>query len=240
MEDPEYKMSEHEPKNINNETPFKENLEKNKVGLGSFETLPSLKGKIIRRNGLWMSGVPKRSMLDWLPYDDLALARDELNLLRDQYGISIPDFDFVIGKGEEGRTDLLTVVDEVVGQNLYGAEEIPSEAAPKFNHFFEGLTQYFIDAYKNKRRHLSDIVIPEQYIYGHESGDGEDKIYLVDIEPKLMKEWTSEWVGILIDELKRRILPWISDLENKFFKPGDLDEAKQKVNEAVTYLEKER
>lgn len=226
----------------NNDSPFKENLENISANSERFKKLSNLEGYRIRTELVRMPGAEKIDQFDnRIPFEDLAPAREELRILNNNYGIGVPDFKYVIGKDEKmiGGTVCYTAVEEIEGKNLHQVEKVPPEAAPKFNHFFEQLAQYYVDAYQNKRKFLSDIDHEDQYMYGRTAKESEDKIYLVDIEPHI-KEWSAWSIkDVLIDRLRRFLVPWITDTENKFFKAGDLDGAKQKAKEAIGFFEEE-
>ena len=105
--------------------------------------------------------------------------------LKEKYGISVPEFNFVVGEGNDSLPMMYTVVDKVKGKHFV-------EALPEFrdegeieiieNHFIK-IINYLRDKHKEQGEWLCDIVSNKQYMFGKTSNNQEDDLYLVDVQP---------------------------------------------------------
>ncbi len=130
--------------------------------------------------------------------------RRKLEDLR-SFDINVPNFDMVIGPPTNGNTYMVyTVVDRVHGANLEHASP-PRETA---EHFLENLLRYYKEKLDKEEEFLYDMHL-EEFMYGKVKGDTEDKIYLVDLDPKLKSDpfefhaRTSECILEMIEGLEK-------------------------------------
>lgn len=109
--------------------------------------------------------------------------RRKLKELR-SFGINVPNFDLVIGPPTNGDTYMVySVVDRVHGSNLEHAS-LPREVAEQF---LENLLRYYEEKLSKGEEFLYDMHL-EEFMYGKVKGDAEDRIYLVDLDPKLKSD----------------------------------------------------
>lgn len=126
--------------------------------------------------------------IQWTQYEYME-NKKILQKLRNQYNIPVPDFEIVIGPGEEPRVTYYTVVDRIYGNNLeYGAIK-PREkkrVGKLIDALYSSIGQYFWDVYLEGGWYLTDLVRDNsQFVYGRKSGEKKKRLYLVDIEPRL-------------------------------------------------------
>ncbi|MCR4324414.1 MAG: hypothetical protein NUV69_01880 [Candidatus Curtissbacteria bacterium] len=107
--------------------------------------------------------------------------------LQDQYGISVPNYNLVIGQDplDQGPS-LYVVVQKVNGVSLFTKEHGPS--GEEVNDLMCTLIQYYTDKYLNGGDVLSDIcsVTAEgrsQFMFGRLNGEERNRFFLVDIDP---------------------------------------------------------
>ena len=163
---------------MSNETqPFKE-FTRNEFTAGqSFRQLEGHPDKVIRVYS------------EYVKSPDIAKAMRAKELFTDlsaRYGIHIPSIEYVIGKDESGRREVLyTVTDKIDGKNLGDlvCGEMSQDEYEKVEDFFVSLIHYYQDIYQNGGDYLADIGSQDQYVYGHAARQNEDNIYLVDLDP---------------------------------------------------------
>ncbi len=90
------------------------------------------------------------------------------------YGVNVPEIRLV-----RTTAGIMTIVDRIHGQQLMDATDI-SDA--KLNAFYRGLAGYFRDKNRDRTTFLADLRF-DQFMYGHRIGEGEENVYLVDVDP---------------------------------------------------------
>ncbi|HUX35625.1 MAG TPA: hypothetical protein VMV71_01170 [Candidatus Paceibacterota bacterium] len=166
-----------------------------------------------------------------------------LKELNDDYGIAVPEVRNVVGeiKGAMVPRKMFVITDKVIGKRLW---ELPrSEAIDKMNEFYLKIFKYLEDAYRYKKKFITDIN-SDQVMYGRKEGESSDKIYWVDVEPLFMEEGkvlvdleTMEKAPVSIREEVMYILDKIESVlgeEESYFEPPiKLTEAREALAELM-------
>lgn len=111
--------------------------------------------------------------------------------LGDKYGLSMPKFSRIIGKDQEGKIVVYTVVEKIHGENITEKnwnQEEKIEIAKQIEKELLSLFRYFKDRYIDKGEFLMDIARARQFMYGTKKGDKTAQVYMVDIEAYPSKE----------------------------------------------------
>ena len=182
----------------------------------------------------------------------LATTRDELNSLRDDFQIAVPEFQQFISTSPDGQEALYTRVEKVEGVDLDNITAHPSLyesllSANEMESWLSNLVAYIRDRYKNDATYMSDLLKPGQYRYGHTGGNPSNRIYLIDVDGQLASlanpdERNSAFIhlGYLWSEFaKLADLPnsrqALTDLLNTAYDNGDIDE--YAYNQAWDFIE---
>lgn len=107
----------------------------------------------------------------------------DIRELSERYGIALPTFEFVLGDRGGDKINIFTVIDKIDGESLQNVEKFPQEAKDKLDNFYKSMAQYYFDKYKEGGNYFWDFR-NSQFIYGHKKGEKEDRVYMVDIEPR--------------------------------------------------------
>lgn len=126
--------------------------------------------------------------------------------MRNEYGISIPDIQLIIGE-EKGQRKMFTVIDRIYGKSLDKIEIFPPEAQTEADDFFYKLANFFYDIFKRGGDYWSDLR-NDQYVYGHKKNEKNEKIYIVDTDP-VIEHYDPDSKG------ENYILPDVYDFENR-------------------------
>lgn len=127
------------------------------------------------------------------PFDPLFTTEDLVNRysegrkllteLNDDFEISVPDMDFVIGS-RNGYKCGITITQRVTGPNLseldVSAEK--TRVLEDMDNFYAKFVTYYQEKYNHRGNFLSDLR-NEQFVYGTTTTDQEKKVYLVDLDP---------------------------------------------------------
>ncbi|QQG44652.1 MAG: hypothetical protein HYW86_01940 [Candidatus Roizmanbacteria bacterium] len=115
--------------------------------------------------------------------------RKILQRLNDHYHIPVPDFDIVIGSGNDQQVTYYTIVDKISGKDLEYCSIKPREmkhVKKLVDELYGSIAQYLWDTYQEGGWYLSDLVKDDsQLVYGKKKGEKQKRIYFVDIEPRL-------------------------------------------------------
>ncbi|MDO8523427.1 MAG: hypothetical protein Q7S12_04080 [bacterium] len=171
-----------------NEEPFQEELTPMNEFSVDIKSLKSRTDKLVRH---WYADVPLVNSLDRKEIKkrrekNIAEFKDgikDIRELSEHYNIALPDFEFVIGKRSGGLINVFTMIDKIDGENLWQIKRFPAEAKNKLDTFYSSMAQYYFDKYKNGGSYFYDFKA-DQFVYGHKNGEKENKIYMVDIEPR--------------------------------------------------------
>lgn len=170
-----------------NEEPFKEKLD-NTWHSGVIKSLKSHPGKFVRQ---WNVDDFEKKKLDEEEIKkqldkNIANFKEGINDIRElneHYGIALPTFEFVLGKKSNDRINMFTVIDKIEGESLEQIKKFSPEAKDKLDTFYSSMAQYYFDKLKNGGSYFWDFK-NQQFVYGHKKGEKENKIYMVDIEPR--------------------------------------------------------
>jgi len=170
-----------------------------------------------------LSSNPDKLVREWdLKRQDQSVedARKGIEMFRKMekcYGIAIPKMDLVVGKAND-RIKLFTVLDKIEGENLANIAVFSPEDKDELDKFFTALAQFYFDVYQKGGEYWLDYGT-YQLVYGHKKGESENRVYIVDVEPRYdvyNKAGLSKGSGILkhLDCITKNILL----LENRFKK----------------------
>lgn len=165
---------------INNlaEAPFKEPLQDTRLSPDILE-IKSRPDKFIRR---WRVADENKEVL----HSEIKSYRRGMKMferLYEEYGINIPEQELIIGKGSKNKTNIFTVIDRIEGESLDRIYDVSEEEQEKIENFYCGLAQFYIDIYQNGGDFWSDFG-NRQVVFGHKAGEIENKVYIVDVEPR--------------------------------------------------------
>ncbi|MDP2668514.1 MAG: hypothetical protein Q8P07_01625 [bacterium] len=165
---------------INNfdETPFKEFLQDTRLSPDILE-IKSRPDKFIRR---WRVADENKEVL----HSEIKSYRRGMKMferLYEEYGINIPEQELIIGKGSKNKTSIFTVIDRIEGESLDKIYDVSKEEQEKIENFYCGLAQFYIDIYQNGGDFWWDFG-NRQVVLGHKAGENENKVYIVDVEPR--------------------------------------------------------
>ena len=133
--------------------------------------------------------------------------------LQNKYGLTMPKFSRIIGKDQEGKIVVYTVVEKIHGENITEKdwnEEEKIEISNQIEKELLSLLEYFKDKYHDKGEFLMDIARARQFMYGMKKGDKTPQVYMVDIEAYPSKDH-----DLLIKEL-RHLYMMFKELRDSF------------------------
>lgn len=161
------------------------------------------------------------------------------NKLEKRYGIAIPKIDLIVGEEvSDGRIQMFSVVDKIQGQDLMRASRLPNSAKDKFDQFFSALVQHYADAYREGGDCWADL-ITEQIMYGHKTGREEDKVYIVDLDPRYRAYAKGDtYTGDLLGFLKEAYR-CIETAESKFDSSAVLEKARVNLAKTIDFVLKD-
>lgn len=129
------------------------------------------------------------------PKDFAARHKKIFDKLKNEYGINVPNVNFVIGPGEKGDIPRLYIVtDRIHGTKLEDKKFDPDElssARDKLDNLFSSIIQYYWDVSRQGGDYNDDLYT-RQFIWGRRKGDTEDKIYLVDLGLRIIQHGLDE------------------------------------------------
>ena len=171
-----------------NKEPFKEALMPMPEFSPAIKSLQSRPDKLIRH---WLIDAYDKDILDKkvakkiLEKNVLEFKEGirDIRELSERYGIALPAFEFVIGERSEDKINIFTVIDKIYGKSLVSIEKFSPEAKDELDKFYSSMAQYYFDKYKRGGSYFWDFK-NSQFVYGHKKGEKEDKVYMVDIEPR--------------------------------------------------------
>lgn len=107
--------------------------------------------------------------------------------MRTNYGIHIPEMEFVIGPSPKTKDEIIvyTVVNKIHGNSLNNLHETinSDEARVKIDNCLTSMVQYYWDVEKNGGWYVNDFTnLGELFMYGRRAGETEDNIWLVDVD----------------------------------------------------------
>lgn len=111
--------------------------------------------------------------------------------LRNKYGLTMPKFLRIIGKDQEGKIVVYTIVEKIHGENIIEKdwnEKEKNKIAIQIEEELISLYEYFKSKYEDKSEFLMDIARARQFMYGTKKGDKVPQVYMVDIEAYPSKE----------------------------------------------------
>jgi len=129
------------------------------------------------------------------------LAKQEFEALNNTFGIAVPEFQMVVGKGKSGERvgvqGIYIVTSKIDGEKFTDffnvwTGDVDDEVAAEIDRTYAGLVRYFSDRFSNNQSYLYDIGGPRQYVYGKEQAKGKDqdkKLYLVDLDPFVVEPY---------------------------------------------------
>ena len=131
--------------------------------------------------------------------------------LEEKYGIAIPKMDMVVGE-EEGVVKMFTVVDKIYGTDLYDLDSIDKETVKKFDEFFTALARHYFEVFEKGGDYWTDLN-SGQIIYGHKAEEKQDRVYVVDVDPRFDHYDNQNQSGLIpLDELFK-LLKIVKDME---------------------------
>jgi hypothetical protein len=144
-------------------------------------------------------------LVRFIPYESVGLSREEalelikagreeFALLSNEYGLNVVDFEIIVGRGdgekfvdEEGAYYIVSKIEGESLQDLVDKGSVNAQMTSKVDSTFAGVMKYFIDKLESGEPGVWGIYWRQQYVYGVESNsdDGDSKVWLVDIDPRL-------------------------------------------------------
>lgn len=125
--------------------------------------------------------------------EDYRRGKELFDQLRTQYNIPVPDIDIVFGETEKGKIAAFVIVDRIEGKGLddtlYYPEYYPdslvheAEMLRRIDEVFANLVRYYADRYAQGGEYLSDITESRQWMWGHRVGEGNNNLWIVDVDP---------------------------------------------------------
>lgn len=175
---------------------------------------------------------------------ELSEAKAHFQELTTKYGIRVVDMDFIIGKNEEGKPVVYTIVDNIKGSNLEEASQFPAELKTEMDDFFYSLGIYYADKFNTKTKYLADLR-NAQFVYGHKLNETDDHIYLVDVDPGFQESFFGE--GNKDGDYEMHFEQIIDDayndmvrVEKKFDPPVELTQAREVFTKLKQRIAKDR
>ncbi len=200
--------------------PFSEPLEsagflRDGEDIEHFRKLPDREDVIIRRIDLQSEGL--------VPLSFIRSAQETFSELR-EYGISLPRFQFVLGKSESGNPAAYVLTEKIEGRP---AEELLGDQAIQevLDDYFVKTIGYFGEKFRTGGLVATDIENFSNIMYGRTASDPADRIYMNDLDPILAEApgggrsegselWLSRSLGsarFSLDELEKRAgLPFLA------------------------------
>lgn len=242
-------MKENLSKPNKEETPFKFHLDDTQYGheygaelIKKFSENPN---KLIRIHGFF--DVNDKEILG-KRVDGVKRGWAVLDELSKQYHIAMPKAELILGKNE-GRPAIFTIVERIHGENLDKMSQIPAEAAEKMDILYGLLAHYYLSIFVSGGDYWDDLS-NSQFMWGHIAKEKENKIYLVDIEPRYK---THKKGDAKIFDMFYTLVASISELENKLsIKKMRLEHAREAIkdvfdkimelapdNRTIPYIQKE-
>ena len=177
-------------------------------------------------------------------FEDFLVGRDLIAELRDEYGVNVPRFDYILGWDPDRQVRAVyTVVDRVDGVEIWSLNQFRQAELPPVHKQFDllcaNLARYYCDKYGNDAPFFTDWHRGD-FIYGRAPGDEEDKVYLVDIDPRFSrqepKQETKESDRYLIRRHVHKIYSLVEEMERLL---GNLrfEDARQELSRFGGYID---
>ena len=208
-----------------------------KEGEFSIKELSDNPDKIVRIES--MAGSVEETILY---YKDI---KDRFESMKRNYGINVPDMDFVIGSDKDGKDRVFMIVDKIEGKDLSELKTLPEAEKDRFEDFYTNFLQSIFDEYKKGKPFFCDIKTGN-VMYGHKSREtGEkDDFFLSDVGSGGFNEggfieFHGQHIEADYDESFFRSMinakNDTQDYENKFGKNAELGRIRKKLEEIYEY-----
>lgn len=216
-----------------NGTPFKEKLEPTDYDsrMVQIRELRSHANKLVREREL-LEGEGVREVIK-----AHAEAKGLFEGLHREYGINVVSMDAVVGRNEEGKKAIFTIVDKIEGNNLSKIEQLPPSTKEDLDVLFSSLGQHYDDAWRQNGKYWADAN-NNQFVYGHKPGEKADHFFLVDVDARFFSQHENELFAI--EWVIHNVCESIVNAEHKFQPPVRLEEARSKFLELISEMEKEK
>ena len=161
-------------------------------------------------------------------------AKELFKRLGERYGIKVVTMDFVIGKTEEGKPTLFTIVDKINGESLEKIQDLPAEAAGEIEELYISLSTHYYNAWEKKEKYWADFQ-DDQFMYGTKDAEHDKHVYLVDIGAQFYLPGQSKRIPETNEEMHP--LEWmlynvsegLIKSENKFHPKAHFEKARQNL-----------
>ena len=215
-----------------NQTPFKEPLIKTEYDsrMVEIKKLKNRPDKLIREHEL-EEGEDENELIKL--HSEGKKLFEKIN---NDYGINVISHDHLLGKNENGKIAIFTIVDKIEGKNLSETEKLPDKMKDELDALYESLGQHYIDAWKQKSKYWADAN-NRQFIYGHKHGEQEKRIYLADVDPRFFRPNENELFPI--EWVIHNVCDSLTETEKKFQSQIHLDKARTKLLDIISEIQKE-
>lgn len=168
-------------------TPFKETMQEagynaRTVDIHKFESNPNV---LVREHKMLddqtLNGVVQ-STID---------GEREFAKLSEKYGVKVASMRSVVGKNDDGKVTVFTIVDKIEGENLAEIESLPTQAMDELDALYSSLGQHLHDAWKEDDLYWSDCN-NSQFTYGNKVGEEDAHFYLVDVGAEFRRKGDNE------------------------------------------------
>lgn len=145
---------------------------------------------VIRKEKLRLAGVAEDGPTGQKALEYLREGRNIFEAMRGKYGVSVPDFQYIIGENDvDGMPWLYTMTEKIEGKDLSKVETFTKKEIDLVDTALSGAITQLSDSQKQGDRYWIDIDV-SQFMLGRRDGDAEAAVYLVDLEPR-----TAKWGG---------------------------------------------
>jgi len=213
-----------------NQTPFRDSLIKTEYDsrMVEIKKLKNRPDKLIREHEL-EEGEDKDELIEL--HSESKKLFEKIN---NDYGINVISQDHIVGKNENGKIAIFTIVDKIVGKNLSETEKLPDEMKNELDALYESLGQHCINAWKQNSKYWADVN-NRQFIYGHKYGEKEKHIYLADVDPRFFRPNENELFSI--EWVIHNICESLAETEKKFESRIHLEKARTKLLNIVSEMQ---
>ena len=147
-------------------------------------------GVLVRKEKLRLEGISDDGPTSPKTLEYVKSGKDIFDEMRDKYGVTLPEFQYVVSEDPDGQsTRLFTMTEEVRGRELSDIPEFTMEEAQEVDRVFSGAIRQLADSYRMKNRYWIDIDI-SQFMLGKRMNEEKDSVYMVDVEPR-----STTWYG---------------------------------------------
>lgn len=159
--------------------------------------------------------------------------------LEHRYGIAVPEMDLLVGKDNDENIAMFTVIDKIIGEDLWDIKNLPPSAKDEFERFLSAVARHYFDTYQEGGDYWWDFY-EAQIVYGHKFGEKNDKVYVVDTDPTFetyRKTRQTKYAFGLFNGFKR-IINCIKTAEKKFSQPTKLQNTRNILSEIFAKIPK--